>query len=439
MSGRDYSPALEHAMKIKIIIFVSLITLLSTLGTAQRNSTLPGPVHGEASGNVDWSQFNFDAGHDGYNPLETTLSPANVGTVTLQWSYGISNAAFEGSPSVSGGIAYFGVENTTLHNYFAVLALNANTGDLIWNYQTTGEPFGAPAVAFGWVYVAGGNVYALDANSGALHWQWQPQTGSCQTSPTLVNGILYVVCGTYNHPATVYALNAATGTVMWQYVLSAVSNVPPAAASGMVYVTSQDGGVYALNGSTGVVIWSRQLGISPTPRPVPYVTYGGLSVANSAVYIEAADPNSRQRGYNVYALDANTGATIWKSPYVGGANTSPAIANGMVYVGTASGLSALNASTGTTVWQYQAPPNYGEPYSPVVANSVVYAPFVNCCGFETGTYTLAAVDANTGVGLWWSPSAIFSTFDNYPTVAVVNGMIYTSVNAYGFGAFGLPN
>ena len=88
---------------------------------------------------VTRAQFNFDAGHDGYNPVESILSPTNVGNVTLQWSYApLNHSFFEGSPTVANGVAYFGVEDSTQHYYFAVDALNASTGAFIWSYQTTG-------------------------------------------------------------------------------------------------------------------------------------------------------------------------------------------------------------------------------------------------------------------------------------------------------------
>lgn len=425
-------------MRPKTFACFILITLLSILGTAQQTSISPRALRAGAIGNGEWAQFNFDAGHDGYNPNESILGPTNVGNVTLQWSYLPSNGYFEGSPAVSDGIVYFGVEDTVQHYHYAVYALNANTGDVIWNYATAGPAYGSPAVAFGLAYVVGGDVYAFDASTGSLHWQWQSPGSSCLYSPTLVNGILYVVCDS-NY---VYALNAATGTVIWQYQLSSTINSSPAISNGALYVCSQDGGVHALNASTGTLIWSRPLGVSPIPQPIPYITYGSLSVANGVVYIQAADPKSRQRDYNVWALDATTGATIWKSPSVGTLShvltkPTPAVANGMVYAGSDTWLYALNASNGTTAWQYQLPDS-GTAYSPIVANGVVYAPIVQCCGDSTGTYTLAAVDADTGEGLW-STTGIFSMFDSYPTAAVVNGTIYSSVEGYGFAAFGLPN
>jgi outer membrane protein assembly factor BamB len=51
------------------------------------------------------------------------------------------------------------------------------------------------------------------------------------------------------------------------------------------------------------------------------------AVANGAVYVGSID-------YNVYALNAKTGAVLWS--YTTGANvdSSPAAANGVVYIGS---------------------------------------------------------------------------------------------------------
>jgi outer membrane protein assembly factor BamB len=53
-------------------------------------------------------------------------------------------------------------------------------------------------------------------------------------------------------------------------------------------------------------------------------------VANGVVYVGSDDNN-------VYALNAGTGAFVWKYTTGGAVYSSPAVANGMVYVGSADG------------------------------------------------------------------------------------------------------
>jgi len=74
---------------------------------------------------------------------------------------------------------------------FNVYALNASTGELLWNY-TTGDQIhvSSPAVAGGVVYIGSKdrNVYALNASSGALLWNYT--TGhAVVSSPSVTNGV----------------------------------------------------------------------------------------------------------------------------------------------------------------------------------------------------------------------------------------------------------
>ena len=418
-------------MKLKTLLYLSLTTLLATFASAQQSPSLHDLFR--SSSLVDWAQFNFDPAHDGYNPFESILNSANVGNVTLKWSYMPSEGPVQGQPAIVNGVAYF-VAGSDEPERGAVYALNADTGAFIWKY-VPGLLFGPPAVANGMVYVSTNYVYALDANTGALVWQ-NLRAGGIST--TVAGNIVYAQDVEFT---AVDALDASTGTMLWQHVLSTFPNRSPAVANGVVYVSAQDGSVYALNTSTGDAIWTRQLGISPTPQATPYNTTGGLSVANGVVYVEAADPKSRPpRTYNVWALDANTGATIWKSPPVGtlglGDTTTPAVANGLVYVGAGGGVSALNAGTGALIWQYGLLDTAG---SPIVANGVVYAGSWKLAGEGTGHVTTTALDAGSGAFLW-NNTVFQTTADVITTPAVVNGMIYgTAVTSGGFGAFGLPN
>ncbi len=82
-------------------------------------------------------------------------------------------------------------------------------------FPTLGRVTGSPAVANGVVYVGSGlgdgNLYALNASSGAKIWSYQ--TGSfIQVAPAVVNGVVFV--GASN---TLYALNASHGDFIWSY------------------------------------------------------------------------------------------------------------------------------------------------------------------------------------------------------------------------------
>jgi len=57
--------------------------------------------------------------------------------------------------------------------------------------------------------------------------------------------------------------------------------------------------------------------------------FNSPSVANGVVYASGGD--------NLYALDAGTGAFLWKYTTGNSIDSSPAVVNGMVYVGSGDG------------------------------------------------------------------------------------------------------
>jgi outer membrane protein assembly factor BamB len=122
---------------------------------------------------------------------------------------------------------------------------------------------------------------------------------------------------------------------------------------------------------------------------------------------------------HVYALDASTGALLWKYQTGDGVDPSPAVANGIVYAGSYDGnLYALDANSGTLVWQY--PTGLDFP-SPAVANGVVYV----------GAY---ALDAGTGTLLWQDQGLQCCISSS----AIASGVVYIASSDGTVYAFGLP-
>ena len=94
--------------------------------------------------------------------------------------------------------------------------------------------------------------------------------------------------------------------------------------------------------------------------------YSSPAVANGVVYVGSGD-------HKVYALKAKTGHKLWSYASGSYVESSPAVANGVVYVGSEfpdGNVNALNASTGALLWSYYTADYAGS--SPAVANGVVY-------------------------------------------------------------------
>ena len=145
------------------------------------------------------------------------------------------------------------------------------------------------------------------------------------------------------------------------------------------------------------VKWAYPIGLDPGGLP------SSPAVANGVVYVGS------WTDLNVYALNASTGAKLWSYTAGGGVESSPALANGVVYVGSSdSNLYARNASTGAKLWSYTTGGGVGS--SPALANGVVY--------FGSGDGNLYALNASTGAKLLSYAAAGNSS------PAVVNGVVY---------------
>lgn len=138
---------------------------------------------------------------------------------------------------------------------------------------------------------------------------------------------------------TVSTAHAQYLTKLWSVSTGGPIASQPAIVGGVAYVGSWDGYEYALNASTGAVLWKTYLGVTDGESDCNPQTAGVSSAATvlgGVVYVGGGDSNW-------YALDASTGAVLWSVPTgdnsaAGGHYnwSSPLIVNGYAYVGVAS-------------------------------------------------------------------------------------------------------
>jgi outer membrane protein assembly factor BamB len=132
--------------------------------------------------------------------------------------------------------------------------------------------------------------------------------------------------------------------------------------------------------------------------------YSSPAVANGVLYAGSADDN-------LHAFNAATGTALWSSATGSYVYSSPTVANGVVYVGSEdSKLYAFNAVTGATLWSSATGSIVYS--SPTVASGVVYV--------GSADKSVYAFNATTGAKLW--SSATGSSI--YSSPAVANGVVY---------------
>ena len=74
--------------------------------------------------------------------------------------------------------------------------------------------------------------------------------------------------------------------------------------------------------------------------------YTSPAIINGLVYVGSHD-------HNVYALNAATGAKLWSYTTGDSVESSPSVTNGIVYIGSNDhNIYALDAQSGAKIWNY---------------------------------------------------------------------------------------
>jgi outer membrane protein assembly factor BamB len=249
----------------------------------------------------------------------------------------------------------------------------------LWHYQTQGRIDSVPIVVDGVLYVAGedGNVYALDAKTGAAIWATSLGAGS-GSSPAFSNGVVYV--GDDNND--LHAIDAATGREVWKATGSGWVDPGPV-VDDVLYAGNADGTFQAIQASDGEVLWRTPLG-GGSSRAAGY--------ADGLVVVGSGDGR-------VNALDARTGEPKWSYSLGTGIVGTVAVAGGVVYGtvsgGTASSVVALDAVGGQQLWSFGTLTD-ADLRSPAIGDGLVYT--------VSGDGTVYALDAATGTQRWSAPA-----------------------------------
>jgi outer membrane protein assembly factor BamB len=134
--------------------------------------------------------------------------------------------------------------------FYAFNAANLAAGP-VWKYKvTTGQSVGSASFGQGLVYVAAGAAtykgvhssgaaWALNAATGAVVWE-QPLWGKSVSAPAYANGLLLVDGGKH-----VFVLNAATGAKLKELACGSTFYSPPAISHGVIYVGCTSGQEFA--------------------------------------------------------------------------------------------------------------------------------------------------------------------------------------------------
>jgi outer membrane protein assembly factor BamB len=223
-------------------------------------------------------------------------------------------------------------------------------------------------------YLAGATaITPSNASTVASAWNFMPAAPpvaalghQINASPTVENGVVYIGANS----GIFYALDETTGAVLWRanlgYVTStgtcgtrgitATATVAPDPKTGTltVYVSGGNGYLYALNATTGAVIWKSVIAVQVGTTP-NYYDWSTPTVANNHVYVGIAGQCTDHVRGGLLAFNQSTGKRMASyhtvpSGMVGGSIwSSPAVAgNGNVYAGTGNVIAPTPPNEGTS-------------------------------------------------------------------------------------------
>jgi polyvinyl alcohol dehydrogenase (cytochrome) len=300
----------------------------------------------------------------------------NAGTITIDAcddTYGIDSTA-----ALLDGRLYFATGSAKL------VALNAATGAEVCTSQLADPEqayhiYASPAVFDGKIYIGlashcvnpcvRGRLVCVSATDGRVLWSFDTapagSTGGAVWSSVAVDSrrrMLYVGTGNYcagedTHSSAILALNADTGSLIWQFkrlrsdtnnldfgaspVLFDIANTPALA------VGSKDGNCYAVNRETGELLWQT--------RVTDGSSIGGILSSPAAAYGRIFMGSIvESRSGKVVALDQRTGEMLWQSPQPAAIIGAAAVAGGALFIGGADGrLRAYDVNSGIELWSAQ--------------------------------------------------------------------------------------
>ncbi len=276
-------------------------------------------------------------------------------------------------------IVYVTVQTTATHQS-SVIALRANDGILLWQYQ---PELLLPSTLL--LHVSDGNVYlntsdgsfleALQATTG--RFLWRTSTNEAQWFLTSKDGRTY----TKSAQGIISALQSRTGSLIWQY--QSPSSTSPLVAGENVYLSSANGTLVALRTQDGALLW-QQNHLSTLE--------GIVSLADGLLYVSTSDGT-------IDAFHALDGSLLWQDHLNSLPDQQLMVINDQLYLHTRDGyVSALQARTGFFLWRYYIGPLSSSQTPLQAAKHDVYV-----MAQDGMLYVLLE---NTGSLLWYTPNII---------------------------------
>ncbi len=232
-----------------------------------------------------------------------------------------------------------------------VFALHAEDGSLLWRRQVSSEVLSPPRLESGIAVVrtVDDHVFGLDAQDGEQRWVFKENTPTLTLRGTSAPALTQDKAIVGLADGKLVAVGLFDGRQLWEtriaepkgrseleHMVDIDSN--PLVIGDAVYTVTYQGSAAAVDVQTGRELWSRD-----------FSSYLGIAARANTLYLVDEDDN-------IWAMDRDTGATLWKQDKLAHRIlTSPRVVGGMLVVGDHEGyVHWLDLDTGRFIGRYRA-------------------------------------------------------------------------------------
>ena len=251
----------------------------------------------------DWLMFSRTYDAQRFSPLEQ-INTRNVGQLREVFKKELPGGVQESIPIVYRGVMYMLMPGNT------VQALDAKTGNTIWEYKRPSGATRAKAIA---IYddmifntTPDGFITAIDARTGELRWETK-SSGRLTAGAIVVEGKVITgrACAPRREDCYLAAHDAKTGKEVWRFYTAAASNEPGGDTWGGAPDETRAASTWALPGGYDPV---RRLIYWGVANPTPNTRADRHGGNTNAIPTESpADLYSN----STIALDPDTGKLRW--------------------------------------------------------------------------------------------------------------------------------
>lgn len=295
------------------------------------------------------------------------------------WSRDVKPAQDGDEDGTGGGMAEADGVLYVSSGFGVLIALEADSGQVIWEQDLGATGSGRPTVFGDLVYLVAGDTtgWAIEKDSGRIAWQIDAAEDLGNVlgapAPVLLDDIAIFSFGT----GELQAVFRRGGLRRWDAsvlgerpgrALSKVDDVTgtPVAVDGVIYAGSQAGRTVAIDAGSGQRLWTATDGAIDTVLPVGGSVFM-ISDLNELVRLNAGD------GSRVWAVPLPNFVKTrrpWKASEIF-ANHGPILAGGQIFVASNDGmLRAFDPTDGSLRSSTEIPG--GASTTPVVAGGVLY-------------------------------------------------------------------